>query len=82
MSATRAGINSTPFEDLYIVPSETRAGTDKIGFRIMINPLVWWMWIAGPIMIVGTVVALWPATNSLKNFKLTNKLMNNGGRSR
>ncbi|SVA54824.1 uncharacterized protein METZ01_LOCUS107678 [marine metagenome] len=82
MSATRAGINSTPFEDLYIVPSETRAGTDKIGFRIMINPLVWWMWIAGPIMIVGTVVALWPATNSLKNFKLTNKLMNNGGKSR
>lgn len=82
MSATRAGINSTPFEDLYIVPSETRAGTDKIGFRVMINPLVWWMWVAGPIMIVGTVVALWPATHILKNFKLTNKLMNNGGKSR
>ena len=33
-------------------------------------------------MIVGTVVALWPATHILKNYKLTNKLMNNGGKSR
>ena len=21
---------------------------------------MWWMWIAGPVMILGTVVALWP----------------------
>jgi cytochrome c-type biogenesis protein CcmF len=76
MSATRAGISSTPFEDLYIVPSETRVGTDRIGFRILINPLVWWIWVAGPIMIVGTVVALWPSTHSLRRFTLTKKLIN------
>jgi len=76
MSATRAGISSTPFEDLYIVPSETRVGADRIGFRILINPLVWWIWVAGPIMIVGTVVALWPSTHSLRRFTLTKKLIN------
>ena len=61
ISATRAGIRSTPVEDLYIVPSEAREGDPSIGFRIFVNPLVWWMWIAGPIMIIGTTVALWPA---------------------
>ena len=61
ISATRAGIRSTPVEDLYIVPSEAREGDPSIGFRIFVNPLIWWMWIAGPIMIIGTTVALWPA---------------------
>ena len=60
MSATRAGIRSTPVEDLYIVPGEIR-NDGSIGFRIFVNPLIWWIWVAGPIMILGTVVALWPA---------------------
>ncbi len=61
ISATRAGIRSTPVEDLYVVPSEAREGDPSIGFRIFVNPLVWWMWLAGPIMILGTVIALWPS---------------------
>ncbi len=61
MYATRAGIRSTPAEDLYIVPSESREGETSIGFRIFVNPMIWWMWVAGPIMLLGTVVALWPA---------------------
>ena len=61
ISATRAGIRSTPVEDLYVVPSEAREGDPSIGFRIFVNPLVWWMWLAGPIMIIGTAVALWPS---------------------
>ncbi len=64
ISATRAGIRSTPVEDLYVVPSEAREGDPSIGFRIFVNPLVWWMWLAGPIMIAGTAVALWPSRSS------------------
>ncbi|MQF69926.1 heme lyase CcmF/NrfE family subunit [SAR202 cluster bacterium AD-804-J14_MRT_500m] len=60
MYATRAGIRSTPVEDLYIVPSESREGQTSVGFRIFINPMVWWIWIAGPIMLIGTVIVLWP----------------------
>ena len=59
MASTRAGIRSTPVEDLYIIPSETLEG-GSAGFRIFVNPLVWWMWIAGPVFILGTLVALWP----------------------
>ena len=60
MAATRAAIRSTPVEDFYVVPSENR-DDGSVGFRILINPLVWWMWVAGAVVILGTVVALWPA---------------------
>ena len=60
MSSTRAAIKSTPVEDLYIIPSET-LGDGSAGFRVFVNPLVWWMWIAGPVFVLGTLVALWPA---------------------
>ncbi len=59
MASTRAAIRSTPVEDLYIIPSEIRED-GSVGFRVFVNPLVWWMWIAGPIFILGTVIALWP----------------------
>ena len=59
MSSTRAGIHSTYVEDLYIIPSETREdGTS--GFRVLVNPLVWWMWVAGPVFMLGTLISLWP----------------------
>ncbi len=59
MSATRAAIHSTPIEDLYIVSSESLED-GRVAFRILVNPLVWWMWVAGGILVLGTVVALWP----------------------
>ena len=59
MSSTQAGIRSTPIEDLYIIPSEF-LDDGSVGFRVLVNPLVWWMWIAGPIFILGTLVALYP----------------------
>ena len=60
MSSTRAGIISSPIEDFYIVPGEIRSDTEDIIFRVFDNPLMWWMWVAGPIMIIGTLIALWP----------------------
>ena len=59
MAATRPAIRSTPVDDLYIVSSETLED-GRVAFRILVNPLVWWMWLAGPVLILGTVVALWP----------------------
>ena len=61
MASTRAAVRSTPVEDLFIVPSENLAD-GSVGFRILVNPLIWWMWVAGPVMMLGTVIALWPQT--------------------
>ena len=59
MAATRAAIRSTPVEDLYLVPSENLPD-GSVGLRILVNPLIWWMWVAGPVLVVGTLISLWP----------------------
>lgn len=59
MASTRAAIRSTPVEDFYIVPSENMPD-GSVGFRFMIVPLIWWMWVAGPFVVLGTLVSLWP----------------------
>ena len=33
---------------------------DTMKLIISINPLVWWMWLGGPIFILGTLISLWP----------------------
>ena len=58
--STRAGIRSTPQEDLYVIFSELQPDGETAAFRLLVNPLVWWMWAAGPFVILGTVIALWP----------------------
>jgi cytochrome c-type biogenesis protein CcmF len=69
--SVRAGIRGTPIEDLYVVPTDfldaegrgVAAGggvVRRVVLRLSINPLAWWLWAAGPIFILGTVVALWP----------------------
>ena len=59
MSSTQAAIRSTPVEDLYVVPSSLQED-GSAGFRIFVNPMIWWIWVAGPVMILGTMIALWP----------------------
>ena len=59
ISAARGAIRSTPIEDFYIVPSDLdREGTAV--FRVLINPLVWWMWASGPVIALGVLLALSP----------------------
>ena len=59
MASTKSGLRSTPIEDLYIIPSEF-FDDGSVGFRININPMVWWIWISGPFLILGTLITLWP----------------------
>ena len=59
IAATRGAIRSTPVEDFYIVPSEFD-DEGRAVFRVMINPLVWWMWVSGPLMVAGVLLALSP----------------------
>ena len=63
MASTRAAIRSTPVEDFYVVPSENMPD-GSVGFRFMVNPLIWWMWVAGPFVIIGTLISLWPRPGS------------------
>jgi cytochrome c-type biogenesis protein CcmF len=56
---TEVAIRSTLVEDLYLI----LAGSDQDGlasFRILINPLVAWLWIGGAMLLAGGVLAWWP----------------------
>ena len=59
LASTQAAIRSTPVEDLYIIPGELLEDGRAI-FRVFVNPLVMWMWVAGPLLLLGVMVALWP----------------------
>jgi cytochrome c-type biogenesis protein CcmF len=55
---TEVAIHSTLKEDLYVI----LAGHDKdtATFKILLNPLVIWLWIGGGIMALGTVIVMLP----------------------
>jgi cytochrome c-type biogenesis protein CcmF len=68
-TATEVGIRRAWNEDLYLI----MAGIDDADgvvrgtnprpvatFRVLVNPLVPWIWMGGFIMAIGTLIAMWP----------------------
>ena len=55
---TEVAIHSTLKEDLYVI----LAGYEKdlATFKVLVNPLVIWLWIGGGIMGLGTVIVMLP----------------------
>jgi hypothetical protein len=35
-------------------------GTEQAVFRFTINPLVWWVWFGGFVLVLGGLIVLWP----------------------
>jgi cytochrome c-type biogenesis protein CcmF len=60
--STEAGIRSDLREDVYIVFAGSVAGTEEAVYRFTLNPLVWWVWFGGVILVLGGVVVMWPGT--------------------
>ena len=58
--STEVGIRSDLQEDLYIVFAGSVDGTEEAVYRFTINPLVWWVWIGGVVLVVGGLVTMWP----------------------
>ncbi|MFQ5550302.1 MAG: cytochrome c-type biogenesis CcmF C-terminal domain-containing protein, partial [Gemmatimonadales bacterium] len=58
--STEAGIHSGLKEDLYIVYHGSVEGTEEAVYRFTINPLVWWVWFGGLVLVVGAVIVMWP----------------------
>jgi cytochrome c-type biogenesis protein CcmF len=61
--STKVGLRSTPFEDLYVVLGgwNGEGATASIGLAVFVNPLVSWIWAGGVLLLLGTLVSLWPA---------------------
>jgi len=53
-------IFSTINKDIYSIFSSVSSDNSTAFVKIMINPLVKWVWIGGYLLTFGTVIALWP----------------------
>jgi cytochrome c-type biogenesis protein CcmF len=57
---TRVAVRATFKEDLYFIFSPDEQGREMAGFKVLVNPLMRWMWLAGFVMTFGTIIAVWP----------------------
>ncbi len=55
---TEVAIHSTFKEDLYVILAGYEG--EIATFKVLVNPLVVWIWIGGGVMALGTIVALFP----------------------
>ena len=62
--STEVGIRSGVREDLYVVLGGLVDGTEQAVYRFTINPLVWWVWFGGYVVVLGGLVVLWPGGGS------------------
>lgn len=56
---TEVAIRTTLLEDLYVI----LIGWDEDGttaFKVLVNPLVNWIWIGGGVLVLGGLLAFWP----------------------
>ncbi len=58
--STEVGIRSDLREDLYIVYAGSIGGTEESSFAFSINPLVWWVWFGGVLLVIGGLITMWP----------------------
>jgi cytochrome c-type biogenesis protein CcmF len=56
---TEVALRTSLFEDLYVILAgfePSRIAT----FKVFVNPLVAWLWMGGLVMVIGTIIAIWP----------------------
>jgi cytochrome c-type biogenesis protein CcmF len=57
---TEVGIRRTLPEDLYIVMPEVDAATQEANLKVVVSPLINWLWVGFGLLAVGTLIALLP----------------------
>ncbi len=57
---SEVGLHMRLTEDLYVVLNGWENEGSTATFSIFVNPLTVWMWIGGLVIVIGTMVAIWP----------------------
>ncbi len=65
--SSEVAIRSTLEEDLYVILAGYKNGSAT--FKIIINPLMSWMWIGGYVLVLGGIIVLWPDRKRRKGAK-------------
>ena len=54
--AVRSGLR----DDLYLSLIQVDQASKTVSLDVIVEPLVWWIWFGGGVMVLGTLVAAWP----------------------
>jgi len=65
MPTTEVAIRSRPAEDVYVIMSTVDPTTRRGTFRVVIRPLVAWIWFGGLVLLFGAVIGMWPSARDL-----------------
>ncbi len=65
-AVTEVGIKSMPLEDLYVILIGVDQANNIAGFKVLVNPMVGWLWMGSIMLIAGTVIAVWPDRRARK----------------
>jgi len=65
MPTTEVAIRSRPAEDIYVIMSTVDPSTRRGTFRIIIRPLVAWIWFGGIVLLLGAMLGMWPTGREL-----------------
>ncbi len=69
---TEVAIRTTLLEDLYVILIDwDEDGTTA--FKVLVNPLVNWIWIGGGVFLLGGLIAFWPEQRRLPTPRKTKK---------
>jgi cytochrome c-type biogenesis protein CcmF len=65
MPTTEVAIRSTLLDDVYVIMSTVNPETKLGTFRVIVRPLVAWIWLGGLLMLFGAFVAISPSVKEL-----------------
>jgi len=58
--ATEVAIRQTLREDLYVILGSYDEASGLATLQVFVNPLVSWLWLGGLVLVLGTVIAMYP----------------------
>ncbi len=64
---SEVGLRMTPSEDVYVILNGWEGDGSSATFTVYINPLTMWMWVGGLLVVLGTVVSVWPHPKSARS---------------
>jgi cytochrome c-type biogenesis protein CcmF len=60
-AVTEVALHSTLVQDLYVILENWQSNGASADFKVLVNPLVMWIWIGGGVFVLGGLVAFWPS---------------------
>ncbi len=65
MPTTEVAIRSRIGEDLYVIMSTIDPDTQRGTFRLIVRPLVPWIWFGGLLALFGSLISMWPTAREV-----------------